>query len=75
MISASSRGCWQIQGRDNVGSVRDTADGDRLAVAGAGRFDEAIAAHQDAAAFCQTGDRHREGIALGNIEAARAAQA
>ena len=33
------------------------------------RFDEAITAHQDAAAiFRETGDRHREGAALGNLE-------
>jgi hypothetical protein len=38
-------------------------------------FDEAIAAHQDAAAiFRETGDRHGEGAALRNLEEARAAQ-
>ncbi len=32
------------------------------------RFDEAITAHQDAAAiFRETGDRHSEGMALGNL--------
>ena len=39
------------------------------------RFEEAITAHQDAAAiFRETGDRHSEGITLANLEAARAAQ-
>jgi hypothetical protein len=32
------------------------------------RFEEAISAHQDAAAICrETGDRHGEGMALGNL--------
>ena len=32
------------------------------------RFEEAIRAHQDAAAiFRETGDRHREGMALNNL--------
>jgi hypothetical protein len=36
------------------------------------RFEEAIAAHQDAAAiFRETGDLHREGIALDNLKSAR----
>jgi hypothetical protein len=40
----------------------------------AGRFEEAITADQDAATiFRETGDRHGEGEALGNLEAARAA--
>jgi tetratricopeptide (TPR) repeat protein len=35
------------------------------------RFDEAITAHQDAAAiFRETGDRHSEGSALNNLGAA-----
>jgi hypothetical protein len=39
------------------------------------RFEEAITACQDAAAiFQETGDRHGEGIAVENLEAARAAQ-
>ena len=39
------------------------------------RFDEAITACQDAAAiFRETGDEHNERIAVGNLEAARAAQ-
>ena len=38
------------------------------------RFEEAITAHQDAAAiFRETGDRHGEGIALGNLGVALAA--
>ena len=36
------------------------------------RFEEAITALQDAAAiFRETGDRHSEGVALANLEAAR----
>jgi hypothetical protein len=32
------------------------------------RFDQAITAHQDAAAiFCQTGDRHSQGMTLSNL--------
>jgi hypothetical protein len=39
------------------------------------RFEEAITAHQDAAAiFRETGDRHREGIALDNLEKDQAGQ-
>ena len=39
------------------------------------RFEEAITAHREAAAiFRETGDRHREGVALANLEAARATQ-
>jgi hypothetical protein len=39
------------------------------------RFEEAITACQDAAAiFRETGDRHREGTALGNLKAAKAGQ-
>jgi len=39
------------------------------------RFEEAITAHQDAAAiYRETGDRHREGITVNNLETARAAQ-
>jgi Tetratricopeptide repeat len=39
------------------------------------RFEEAITAHQDAAAiYRETGDRHREGTALNNLELDRAAQ-
>jgi hypothetical protein len=40
------------------------------------RFEEAITAYQDAVAiFRETGDRHRESIALGNLEAARSTRA
>ena len=40
-----------------------------------GRFDEAITAHQDALAiFRETGDRHREGQALNNLEEDRLAK-
>ena len=40
------------------------------------RFEEAITAHQDAVAiYRETGDRHREGIALGNLESVLALQA
>ncbi len=48
-------------------------EGDALTILGlvlgyARRFEEAITAHQDAAAiYRQTGDRHREGMALGNL--------
>jgi hypothetical protein len=39
------------------------------------RFEEAITAHQDAAAICrETGDGHLEGNVLANLERARAAQ-
>jgi len=35
-----------------------------------GRLEDAITVHQDAVAiFRETGDRHYEGIALGNLEA------
>jgi hypothetical protein len=38
------------------------------------RFEEAISAHQDAAAiYRQAGNRHREETALNNLESARAA--
>jgi hypothetical protein len=40
------------------------------------RFAEAITAHQDAAAiFRETGDQHREEIAVDNLERAQAAKA
>lgn len=36
------------------------------------RFEEAITAHQEAAAiYRETGDRHGEGIALNNLERAK----
>ena len=39
------------------------------------RFEEAITAHQDAAAiFRETGDRHREDIAVNNLKRAQAAK-
>ena len=39
-----------------------------LALQEARRFEEAITAHQDAAAiYRETGDRHREGMALTNL--------
>jgi hypothetical protein len=41
----------------------------------AGQFDEAITACQDAAAiYRETRDRHGEGLALTNLESARAAR-
>ena len=41
----------------------------------AGRFEEAITAHQDAAViYRETGDRYREGLVLDNLEADQAAQ-
>lgn len=40
-----------------------------------GRFEEAVASHQDAAViFRETGDLQGEGMALRNLEADRAAQ-
>jgi tetratricopeptide repeat protein len=46
-----------------------------VALAEVRRFEEAITACQHAAAvYRETGDRHREGNALNNLEAARAAQ-
>jgi hypothetical protein len=47
-----------------------------LALLEVGRFEEAISAHQDAAAiYRETGDRHGENIALRNVDAGQAAQA
>jgi hypothetical protein len=41
----------------------------------AGRYGEAITAHQEAVAiFRETGDQHNERVALHDLEAARAAQ-
>ena len=46
-----------------------------LALREVGRVEEAITAHQDAAAILrETGDQHREGIALNNLESDRTAQ-
>ena len=47
-----------------------------VALAGVRRFEEAVTAHQDAAAiFRETGDQYWEDIALGNLESYRADQA
>jgi hypothetical protein len=46
-----------------------------LALHGVRRFDEAITAHQNAAAiYRETGDRHNEGIARQSLEHDRAAR-
>jgi len=46
-----------------------------MALQDAGRFEEAITAHQEAAAiFREVGDQHSERVALGNLETARSAQ-
>ena len=46
-----------------------------MALAEVRRFEEAIAAHRDAAAiYRETGDRHREGLALNNLELDRVEQ-
>jgi hypothetical protein len=46
-----------------------------LALVEVRRFEEAITAHQAAAAsYRESGDEYREGIMLNNLEAARAAQ-
>lgn len=47
-----------------------------IALAEVRRFEEAITAHQDAAAICrETGDRHGEDMAVNNLKRAQAAKA
>jgi hypothetical protein len=58
--------------RHGEGMARGNLGG---ALLGAGRFEEAITAHQDAVViFRETGDEHFERVASRDLEAARAAQ-
>ena len=72
VLAVSRDSARQLNDKDNEAAALNNLG---VALRELRRFEEAVSAHQDAAAiYRETGDRQLEGIALRNIDADRAAE-